>query len=107
MDDTQPSPGQGAAGPGPAKPGARTRRAGTGIRSRGPPGGSQVTEAWQARAAALDTYRNTLARERDPLTVARSLHQHHVRALGVSPSTEATTLRLVRTAALQHRMASR
>ncbi|MFE9952947.1 lantibiotic dehydratase [Streptomyces sp. NPDC005531] len=72
------------------------------------PAGSQVTEAWQARAAALATYRNTLARERAPLTVARSLlHQHHVRALGVSPSTEATTLRLVRTAALQHRMANR
>ncbi|WP_327227158.1 lantibiotic dehydratase [Streptomyces platensis] len=72
------------------------------------PGGSQVAEAWRARAAALDVYRNALARERDPLAVARSLlHQHHVRALGVSPSTEATTLRLVRSAALQHRMTSR
>ncbi|OEV30461.1 lantibiotic dehydratase [Streptomyces nanshensis] len=72
------------------------------------PGGSQVADAWQARAAALNTYRNTLAEERDPLTVARSLlHQHHVRALGVSPTTEATTLRLARTAALQHRMVNR
>ncbi|MET9058413.1 lantibiotic dehydratase [Streptomyces antibioticus] len=72
------------------------------------PGGSLVTEAWQSRAAVLDTYRNTLAAERDPLGVARSLlHQHHVRALGVHPRDEATTLRLVRTAALQHRMASR
>jgi hypothetical protein len=72
------------------------------------PGGSQVAEAWQARAAALNDYRSTLARERDPLTVARSLlHQHHVRALGVSPTAEATTMRLVRAAALQHRMANR
>ncbi|MEK8142384.1 hypothetical protein NKH18_07410 [Streptomyces sp. M10(2022)] len=46
--------------------------------------------------------------QRDPLDVARSLlHQHHVRALGVDPRTEETTLRLVRTAALQHRMAAR
>ncbi|MEV5123616.1 thiopeptide-type bacteriocin biosynthesis protein [Streptomyces decoyicus] len=72
------------------------------------PGGSQVAEAWRARAAALDVYRNALPRERDPLAVARSLlRQHHVRALGISPSTEATTLRLVRSAALQHRMTSR
>jgi lantibiotic biosynthesis protein len=72
------------------------------------PGGSLVIEAWRARAADVAVYRNTLAGERDPLTVARSLlHQHHVRALGVSPSAEATMLRLVRTAALQHRMAGR
>ncbi|MEU6174014.1 lantibiotic dehydratase [Streptantibioticus parmotrematis] len=72
------------------------------------PGGPQVTEAWRARAAAVDTYRTALAAERDPLDVARSLlHQHHVRALGVDPRTEETTIRLVRTAALQHRMAAR
>ncbi|WP_344282841.1 lantibiotic dehydratase [Streptomyces hebeiensis] len=72
------------------------------------PGGPLLTEAWRARAAAVDTYRNTLAGERDPLDVARSLlHQHHVRALGVDPRTEETTLRLVRTVALQHRMADR
>ncbi|GHJ36981.1 lantibiotic dehydratase [Streptomyces sp. TS71-3] len=72
------------------------------------PGGFQVADAWRARAAALITYRNTLTRERHPLAVARTLlHQHHVRALGVSPSAEATTLRLVRTAALQHQAASR
>ena len=72
------------------------------------PGGSLVNEAWRARAAAVDTYRTTLTGERDPLTVARSLlHQHHVRALGVDPRTEETTIRLVRTAALQHRMAAR
>ncbi|MEV0982135.1 lantibiotic dehydratase [Streptomyces sp. NPDC049915] len=72
------------------------------------PGGTAVTEAWRARAAAVDTYRNTLASQRDPLDVARSLlHQHHVRALGVDPRAEETTIRLVRTAALQHRMAAR
>ncbi|RRQ80202.1 lantibiotic dehydratase [Streptomyces griseofuscus] len=72
------------------------------------PGGPQVTEAWRARAATVDTYRDALAGERDPLDVARSLlHQHHVRALGVDPRTEETTIRLVRTAALQHRMAAR
>ncbi|MFE9926137.1 lantibiotic dehydratase [Streptomyces sp. NPDC005774] len=72
------------------------------------PGGSSVTESWQARAAVLDTYREALAGERAPLTVARTLlHQHHVRALGVSPSAEAATLRLVRMGALEHRMASR
>ncbi|WKE70576.1 lantibiotic dehydratase [Streptomyces sp. WP-1] len=72
------------------------------------PGGPQVTEAWRARAATVDTYRDALAGERDPLDVARSLlHQHHVRALGVDPRAEETTIRLVRTAALQHRMAAR
>lgn len=72
------------------------------------PGGRHVTEAWQTRAAAVAAYRNALAAERDPLTVTRSLlHQHHVRALGVSPTAEATTLRLVRTAALRHRKANR
>ncbi|MFH9734370.1 lantibiotic dehydratase [Streptomyces sp. NPDC017260] len=72
------------------------------------PGGSLLTNAWRARAAAVETYRNTLTGERDPLDVARSLlHQHHVRALGVDPRTEETTIRLVRTAALQHRMATR
>ncbi len=72
------------------------------------PGGPAVAEAWRARAAAVDTYRNALTGQRDPLGVARSLlHQHHVRALGVDPRTEETTIRLVRTAALQHRMAAR
>ncbi|MFF9856947.1 thiopeptide-type bacteriocin biosynthesis protein [Streptomyces tendae] len=72
------------------------------------PSGPQVTEAWRARAATVDAYRSALTSERDPLDVARSLlHQHHVRALGVDPRTEGTTIRLVRTAALQHRMAAR
>ncbi|GAA2935952.1 lantibiotic dehydratase [Kitasatospora cinereorecta] len=72
------------------------------------PGGPAVAEAWRARAVAVDTYRNALTGQRDPLDVARSLlHQHHVRALGVDPRAEETTIRLVRTAALQHRMAAR
>ncbi|WND36431.1 lantibiotic dehydratase [Streptomyces sp. BB1-1-1] len=72
------------------------------------PGGPAVAEAWRARTAAVNTYRNTLTGQRDPLGVARSLlHQHHVRALGVDPRAEETTIRLVRTAALQHRMAAR
>ncbi|MDL2075834.1 lantibiotic dehydratase [Streptomyces sp. GXMU-J15] len=72
------------------------------------PGGQAVAEAWRARAVAVDAYRDALAGQRDPLDVARSLlHQHHVRALGVDPRAEETTIRLVRTAALQHRMAAR
>ncbi|MEV0493235.1 lantibiotic dehydratase [Streptomyces atratus] len=72
------------------------------------PGGPAVAEAWRTRAVAVDIYRHTLTGQRDPLGVARSLlHQHHVRALGVDPRAEETTIRLVRTAALQHRMAAR
>ncbi|GAA3160338.1 lantibiotic dehydratase [Streptomyces ramulosus] len=71
------------------------------------PGGDVVTRAWQARTAALDAYRLCRAGA-DPMRAARSLlHQHHVRALGVSPTAEDITLRLVRTAALQHQKASR
>ncbi|MFC9735059.1 lantibiotic dehydratase [Streptomyces roseolus] len=72
------------------------------------PGGQPVADAWAARATAVDAYRNALTDQRDPLDVARSLlHQHHVRALGVEPRAEETTMRLVRTAALQHRRAVR
>lgn len=72
------------------------------------PGGPAVADAWRARAAAVGAYRTALAGERDPLDVTRSLlHQHHVRALGVDPRAEETTIRLVRTAALQHRRAAR
>ncbi|GHE98132.1 hypothetical protein GCM10017776_13870 [Streptomyces griseoluteus] len=72
------------------------------------PGGPQVTEAWRSRTAAVHTYRTVLTSEREPLDVARSLlHQHHVRALGVDPRAEETTIRLVRTAARQHRMGAR
>jgi thiopeptide-type bacteriocin biosynthesis protein len=71
------------------------------------PGGDAVTWAWQARAAALDTYQLRLAGA-DPLRAARSLlHQHHVRALGVDPTAEALTLRLARTAALCQQKAIR
>ncbi|MFE1289648.1 lantibiotic dehydratase [Streptomyces sp. NPDC058751] len=71
------------------------------------PGGPAVAEAWRARATAVDTYQTALTGQRDPLDVARSLlHQHHVRALGVDPRAEETTIRLVRTAALQHRRAA-
>ncbi|MFP8887732.1 lantibiotic dehydratase [Streptomyces mangrovi] len=69
---------------------------------------AEVAEAWRARATALEVYRKALARQREPLGVTRSLlHQHHVRALGVSPSAEAVTLRLARTAALRHQKAVR
>ena len=72
------------------------------------PGGPAVAEAWRARTIAVDTYRRALTGQRDPLDVVRSLlHLHHVRALGVDPRAEETTMRLVRTAALQHRMAAR
>lgn len=71
------------------------------------PGGDAVTRTWQARAAALDAYQLRLAGA-DPLRAARSLlHQHHVRALGVDPTAEALTLRLVRTAALRQQKAVR
>lgn len=71
------------------------------------PGGDAVTQAWQARTAALDAYRLRLAGA-DPLRAARSLlHQHHVRAVGVDPTAEAVTLRLVRTAALRRQKAVR
>lgn len=67
------------------------------------PGGVNVVETWAARAAAVRSYREALAGQRDPLTVVRSLlHQHHVRALGVDPVAEAATLRLARTVALRH-----
>ncbi|CAG6394092.1 lantibiotic dehydratase [Streptomyces cocklensis] len=66
-----------------------------------------VTQAWKARAAALDAYRLRLAGA-DPLRAARSLlHQHHVRALVVDPTAEAVTLRLARTAALRQQKAVR
>lgn len=69
------------------------------------PGGAAVTRAWQARAAALDTYQLRQA-DADPLRAARSLlHQHHVRALGADPTAEALTLRLARTAALRQQKA--
>ncbi|MGW5677269.1 thiopeptide-type bacteriocin biosynthesis protein [Streptomyces sp. NPDC003860] len=67
------------------------------------PGGTGVTEAWTTRATAVRDYRRALTGQRAPLTTARSLiRQHHARALGPDPTTEATALRLARTAALHH-----
>ncbi|MGW1975334.1 lantibiotic dehydratase [Streptomyces sp. NPDC001889] len=67
------------------------------------PGGTGVTEAWATRATAVRDYWRALTGQRAPLTTARSLiHQHHARALGPDPTTEAATLRLARTAALHH-----
>ncbi|GAA2225249.1 lantibiotic dehydratase [Streptomyces amakusaensis] len=67
------------------------------------PGGTGVAEAWATRATAVRDYRRALTDQRAPLTTARLLiHQHHARTLGPDPTTEATTLRLARTAALHH-----
>lgn len=69
---------------------------------RSVPGGTRVADAWEHRASALAVYRDRLAAERDPVTVMRSLlHQHHVRALGVDPTSEAVTHRLARAHALR------
>ncbi|MEV0163350.1 thiopeptide-type bacteriocin biosynthesis protein [Nonomuraea fuscirosea] len=67
---------------------------------RDQPGGAAVANAWTARRAALSGYRVQLARhDHQPITVLRSLlHDHHVRALGVDPGTEAVTNRLARAA---------
>ena len=59
-------------------------------------------------ADALRTTAVELLAAADPLRAARSLlHQHHVRAVGVDPTAEAVTLRLVRTAALRRQKAVR
>ncbi|MFF8958696.1 lantibiotic dehydratase [Streptomyces sp. NPDC014894] len=72
------------------------------------PGGAEVIRAWSARTGTVRDYRRALADERDPLTTAHSLiRQHHIRALGVDPATEATTLRFARNAALHHRRGTR
>lgn len=65
------------------------------------PGGEPVVKAWQTRAIALDAYHQTLARQRDPAGVLRTLlHDHHMRAVGVDPDVEQTTCRLARAAAM-------
>ncbi|GAA3436951.1 lantibiotic dehydratase [Kutzneria kofuensis] len=67
------------------------------------PGGTDVVTAWQNRAATLRAYRETLAEQRDPLTVLPSLlHLHHNRSVGVDPAMERTTGRLARACALRH-----
>ncbi|MCM9083182.1 lantibiotic dehydratase [Streptomyces spororaveus] len=70
---------------------------------RDDPDAAAMAGAWAARADALAAYRNTLAEQREPMTVLRSLlHLHHVRALGGGPDAERVTHRLARTAALPH-----
>jgi thiopeptide-type bacteriocin biosynthesis protein len=66
------------------------------------PGGAAVAQAWLTRDEALTSYHRVLSAQRDPSTVLRSLlHDHHVRALGVDPTFEATTNRLARSCALR------
>lgn len=80
---------------------ADPHRTGTPLQSL--PGGNDVLAAWHTRATALAAYRETLARQRDPLTVLRCLlHSHHIRAVGVDPDAERITTRLARTCALRH-----
>ncbi|MFG2531777.1 thiopeptide-type bacteriocin biosynthesis protein [Streptomyces sp. NPDC048516] len=67
------------------------------------PSGRNVADAWQNRSAALRTYRNELASQRNPHTVLRSLlHQHYNRALPIDSDHERSTGRLTRACALRH-----
>ncbi|MEU9120573.1 lantibiotic dehydratase [Streptomyces sp. NPDC048506] len=67
------------------------------------PAGRDIADAWQDRAAALHTYRNELASQRDPHTVLRSLLHHHCnRALPIDSDHERSTGRLARACALRH-----
>lgn len=66
------------------------------------PGGEAVATAWRVRDTALAAYHRTLAEQRDPGTVLRTLlHEHHMRAVGVDPTFEKETGRLARAAALR------
>jgi len=76
---------------------------GTGTSVQSLAGGPDVLTTWRTRAAALATYWDALADQRDPLPVLRSLvHLHHNRALGVDPAAERATIRLARACALRH-----
>jgi thiopeptide-type bacteriocin biosynthesis protein len=69
---------------------------------RGLPAGDAVAAAWRCRANALRAYHDTLAEQRNPTTVLRTLlHEHHNRAVGVDPTVETTTGHLARSAALR------
>jgi thiopeptide-type bacteriocin biosynthesis protein len=69
---------------------------------RAHPGGGDVVVAWRRRDAALANYHETLATQRDPATVLRTLlHEHHMRALGLDPEIERQTCRLARAAAMR------
>ncbi|MEW1659697.1 lantibiotic dehydratase [Streptomyces sp. NPDC093707] len=66
-------------------------------------GGVNVAATWQKRAAALTTYREHLAAQREPLTVLHPLLRlHHVRTLGVNADQRRVTRRLARACALRH-----
>jgi class I lanthipeptide synthase len=61
----------------------------------------EVAEAWQARAAALASYRQALPVCADTDTILESLlHMHHNRALGIDRDGERNCRRLARQAAL-------
>jgi len=62
---------------------------------------AEITQTWQARAAALAAYRHQLPADADTDTVAESLlHMHHNRAFGIDPDTERTCRSLSRQAAV-------
>lgn len=64
--------------------------------------GATVLDAWRQRRAALTTYRDHLASQRDPLSVLPSLlHLHSVRLHGIDPDRERLGRRLTRAAALR------
>ncbi|MFJ9085466.1 lantibiotic dehydratase [Streptomyces sp. NPDC102384] len=68
------------------------------------PTGERLIEAWETRAKAITTYRQSLLDEgRAPGAILRTLlHQHHVRTLGADPKEEEAVLHLARTVALRH-----
>ncbi|MCC2276169.1 lantibiotic dehydratase [Streptomyces sp. ET3-23] len=77
-----------------------TSNSGAALRSL--PGGSDVAAAWQARAAALSSYRECLAEQRDPITPLPSLLRlHQVRTVGLDQDHRRVTDRLARTCALR------
>ncbi|WP_067068408.1 lantibiotic dehydratase [Carbonactinospora thermoautotrophica] len=64
----------------------------------------EVIEAWQARAAALASYRKQLPADADTGVILESLlHMHHNRAVGIDVDRERTCRRLARQAALAWR----
>jgi thiopeptide-type bacteriocin biosynthesis protein len=66
------------------------------------PGGQNIADTWRRRDTALAAYHATLASQRKPGTVLRTLlHEHHMRALGIDPDLERQTGRHARAAALR------
>ncbi|MFS1304405.1 lantibiotic dehydratase [Streptosporangium longisporum] len=75
------------------------------VRSAPPDWPQEVLAAWQARTAALHTYRGQLPVDADTDVVLESLlHMHHNRAVGVDREGERTCRRLARQAALAWRV---